>query len=79
MKVCILASGSKGNCAYIETDKTRSLVDLGMSASYISKSLKNIGVDPFSIQRVFITHTHSDHVAGLKVFIKKYHPIIYLT
>ena len=43
MKVCILASGSKGNCAYIETDKTRSLVDLGMSASYISKSLKNIG------------------------------------
>ena len=79
MKVCILASGSKGNCAYIETDKTRSLVDLGMSASYISKYLKNIGVDPFSIQRVFITHTHSDHVAGLKVFIKKYHPIIYLT
>lgn len=79
MKVCILASGSKGNCAYIETDKTRSLVDLGMSTSYISKSLKNIGVDPFSIQRVFITHTHSDHVAGLKVFIKKYHPIIYLT
>ena len=79
MKICVLASGSKGNCSYIETDKTKSLVDLGMSAGYIAKSLKSIGVDPSSIQRVFITHTHTDHVAGLKVFLKKYHPIVYLT
>lgn len=79
MKISILASGSKGNCAYIETDKTKSLVDLGMSASYVAKSLENIGVDPNEIERVFITHTHSDHVAGLRVFIKKYHPVVYLT
>ena len=79
MKICVLASGSKGNSSYIETDKTKSLVDLGMSAGYIAKSLKNIGVDPSEIQRVFITHAHTDHVAGLKVFLKKYHPIVYLT
>ena len=79
MKICVLASGSKGNCAYIETEKTRSLVDAGMSAGYIAKALKQIDVDPSSIQRVFITHAHSDHVAGLKVFLKKYHPIVYLT
>lgn len=79
MKICILASGSKGNSAYIETNETKSLVDLGMSEGYIAKALKNIDVDPSSIQRVFITHTHSDHVAGLKVFLKKYHPTVYLT
>ena len=79
MKICILASGSKGNSAYIETNETKSLVDLGMSAGYIAKALKNIDVGPSSIQRVFITHTHSDHVAGLKVFLKKYHPTVYLT
>ena len=79
MKICVLASGSKGNSAYIETGKTKSLVDLGMSAGYIVKSLKSIGVDPSEIQRVFITHAHTDHVAGLKVFLKKYHPIVYLT
>lgn len=79
MRICVLASGSKGNSSYIETDKTKSLVDLGMSAGYIAKSLKNIGVDPSEIQRVFITHAHTDHVAGLKVFLKKYHPIVYLT
>ena len=79
MKICVLASGSKGNCAYIETDSTKSLVDLGMSAGYVAKSLKKIGIDPSEIQRVFITHTHSDHVTGLKVFLKKYHPVVYLT
>ncbi len=79
MKICVLASGSKGNSAYIETDKTRSLVDLGMSAGYVAKALKNIDVDPYSIQRVFITHAHTDHVYGLKVFLKKYHPVVYLT
>ena len=79
MRICVLASGSKGNSSYIETDKTKSLVDLGMSAGYIAKSLKSIGVDPSEIQRVFITHAHTDHVAGLKVFLKKYHPVVYLT
>ena len=79
MKICVLASGSKGNSSYIETDKTKSLVDLGMSAGYIAKSLKSIGVDPSEIQRVFITHVHTDHVAGLKVFLKKYRPVVYLT
>ena len=79
MKICVLASGSKGNSSYIETDKTKSLVDLGMSAGYIAKSLKSIGVDPSEIQRVFITHAHTDHVAGLKIKKKKYHPVVYLT
>lgn len=79
MKICVLASGSKGNSSYIETDKTKSLVDLGMSAGYIAKSLKSIGVDPSEIQRVFITHAHTDHVVGLKVFLKKYRPVVYLT
>src|SRR5699024_9030689 len=28
---------------------------------------------------IFITHTHVDHIVGLKVFIKKHHPTVYLT
>ena len=79
MKICVLASGSRGNSAYIETDGTKSLVDLGMSAGYIAKSLKKVGVDPSEIERVFLTHTHTDHIAGLKIFVKKYHPTVYLT
>ena len=79
MKVCVLASGSKGNVTYIETEKTKSLIDIGMSCAYIEKNLKDIGVDPKEIQRIFITHAHSDHTNGLRVFLKKYNPTIYLT
>ena len=31
------------------------------------------------IDFVFLTHTHVDHVAGLRVFLKKYHSKVYLT
>ncbi len=79
MKVCVLASGSKGNSTYIEYKDTKILIDLGMSCSYIEQKLKEIGVEAKAIDAIFITHTHSDHINGLKVFLKKYHTNVYLT
>jgi len=79
LKISVLASGSKGNCTYIESDQTKILIDIGMSNLFVEKSLYSLGVDPDTIQGVFITHTHVDHIAGLKVFIKKHHPTVYLT
>lgn len=79
MKVSVLASGSKGNSTYIETNNTKVLIDAGMSNLYIEKKLILLGVNPDDINFVFITHTHTDHVAGLKVFIKKHHPKVFLT
>ena len=38
-----------------------------------------MGVNPDDINFIFITHTHTDHIAGLKVFIKKHHPKVFLT
>lgn len=79
MKVCVLASGSKGNVTYIETEKTKSLIDVGMSTAYIERKLKEININPKDIERIFITHTHNDHIKGLRVFLKKYNPTICLT
>ncbi|MEG0025840.1 MAG: MBL fold metallo-hydrolase [Bacilli bacterium] len=79
MKICSLASGSKGNTTYIATDKTNILIDLGVSCLYTEKKLKEIDVNPKDIIGILITHTHIDHISGLKVFIKKYNPTIYLT
>lgn len=79
MKVCVLASGSKGNSSYIETTNTKVLVDIGMSTLYIEKQMQNLNIDIKSINSVILTHTHVDHINGLKVFIKKYNPTIYLT
>lgn len=79
MKISVLASGSKGNSTYIETPNIKVLIDLGMSNLYIEKKLNQLGVNPNEISAIFITHPHIDHISGLKVFIKKYHPTVYLT
>ena len=79
MKISVLASGSKGNSTFIETDNTKILIDAGMSNLYIEKKLILLGINPNDINSIFITHTHADHIAGLRVFVKKHHPKVYLT
>ena len=79
MRVCVLSSGSKGNCTYVETKNHKILIDIGTSSLYVEKSLKSIGVNPEDIDIVLVTHAHIDHVAGIKVFSKKYNPLVYIS
>lgn len=79
MITCVLSSGSKGNSTFIATSSSKILIDIGRTSLYIEKKLKEINVDPNEINAILITHTHVDHISGLRVFIKKYNPIVYLT
>ena len=79
MRVCVLSSGSKGNCSYVETKNHKILIDIGNSSAYVERSLRSIGVEPSEIDMILITHAHIDHIAGLRVFSKKYTPKIYMT
>lgn len=79
MRICNLVSGSKGNCTYIETKKHKILIDVGTTSIQIEKKLLEINVEPSSIDIILITHSHIDHIKGLKVFNKKYKPLIYIT
>ena len=54
MRVCVLSSGSKGNCSYIETKNHKILIDIGNSCAYIERSLKSIGVEPNSIDTILM-------------------------
>ena len=56
-----LSSSSKGNCTFIQTEKTRILVDVGISGSKTEKLLKSIDINPQTIDAIFITHEHIDH------------------
>lgn len=79
MKVAVLASGSKGNCTYLKTNNHNILIDMGMTTKYIENALIELGVLPSSIDIIFITHDHNDHISALKTFTKKHKPKVYLT
>ena len=73
-RLCTLYSGSGGNAAYLETPTARILIDAGKCTRTLLTSLKAIGVDPDSLDAIFITHDHTDHVSSLEVLAKK-HPV----
>ena len=73
----VLGSGSGGNCALVASDRCRILVDAGFSAKRISHRLRSIGVEPESLDGILLTHEHSDHITGLKVFCGKFDVPIY--
>lgn len=79
MKVCVLSSGSKGNTTYIQSDKSKILIDAGNTSKYIKEKLEELEVKPDELDAILITHTHVDHINGLKVFIKKYNIPVYVT
>lgn len=79
MRVNVLSSGSKGNTTYIEAGDTRILIDCGNSCKYIVDKLRKMEIERDSIDAIFITHTHIDHVKGLKVFTKKHNIDVYVT
>lgn len=72
MRVCNLASGSKGSCTYIESDTSKILIDIGVSAKYVEECLRDMGVEPGTVDAILITHEHSDHIKGVINFAKKY-------
>ena len=81
MEICALASGSSGNCFYIENSKTNSavIVDAGISAKKIVEKLCLVGKSPDKIKGIFITHEHSDHIKGADVFARKFNIPIFAT
>lgn len=79
MKVCVLSSGSKGNCTYVETSSHKYLIDLGRNKKYITDKLKEIDVKPQDIDFILISHSHDDHVSALDSFIKAYNTKVCIT
>lgn len=71
MKLSLLASGSKGNCLFLQTDSCRLLIDAGLSGRETLVRLASIGVDAETLDGILITHEHTDHVRGVGALARR--------
>lgn len=72
MKFCSLASGSSGNCQYIEYKNTKIIIDAGLSGKKIEENLEKIGVKASDIDAIFVTHEHIDHIKSVGVLSRRH-------
>ncbi len=71
VELCVLGSGSKGNATLVRTERSALLIDAGLSARQLSRRLEVVGQDPDRLDAILLTHEHSDHIAGVRVFRKR--------
>jgi len=79
VSVSMLASGSRGNSAVVQTSKTKILVDAGISCRETFKRMRVLGEDPRTLSAILVTHEHADHISGLFVLAKKLRIPVFLT
>jgi phosphoribosyl 1,2-cyclic phosphodiesterase len=79
MRVCVLGSGSSGNCTYVEHGLTRLLVDAGLRAKEIVKRLLLIGIEPETLSGILISHEHHDHIHGAAALAKKFRLPVFIS
>ena len=74
---CSLYSGSSGNSLFVETDKTKILIDCGVSGKKIFQALEDLDTSIEEIDAILVTHEHLDHVQSLGNASKKFNLPIY--
>jgi phosphoribosyl 1,2-cyclic phosphodiesterase len=79
VRLTVLASGSKGNCTVVASERTRLLVDCGLSCRETFRRMRLMGEDPHTLSAILISHEHSDHINGLLVTAKKLRIPVYMT
>jgi phosphoribosyl 1,2-cyclic phosphodiesterase len=79
MRFASLGSGSQGNALVVEAGDTRVLLDCGFSTRSTVEKLARLGVSPEALRGVLVTHEHSDHIAGVFKFARRYELPVFLT
>ena len=71
MKLCVLGSGSAGNCTYIAAPKARILVDLGFGRRSLARRLREAELSLDRLDALLLTHEHTDHVSGVPALVRE--------
>ena len=61
-----------GFSALIERENTPTILfDTGTDETTLLRNMKTMGIDPRSIDEIFISHSHHDHIGGLAALLRK--------
>lgn len=70
MRFTVLASGSRGNAAIVESGGFRVLIDCGLSLRELTRRMQAHSISPDNIDALLITHFHSDHIRGIRALLQ---------
>jgi len=77
LNLCILASGSSGNCIYVGTEQTTILVDAGLSGRETALRAAQIGLSLDQLAGICLSHEHTDHAQGIGVLHRRFKVPLY--
>ena len=70
--ITALGSGSSGNAFVLHCKYGNYLIDAGFSRKELCKRMEQCNIAPESIRAVLISHEHTDHVKGCRVFADEF-------
>lgn len=79
VEICVLGSGSSGNCTFVGSSENGVLIDAGFTGRETMERLEKAGIEPARIAAILITHNHRDHIGGAGVMARKLGVPIYLS
>src|SRR5581483_6336960 len=79
LRVCVLGSGSRGNSTLVATEKTRLLIDAGLSKKETFARLAAVGERADGFSAIVISHEHTDHINGLKLLAPELNAPIFIS
>ena len=75
----VLGSGSSGNASIIHAPEGNILLDAGFSAKELERRMEACEIEPDSVRALLLTHEHTDHTKGCRVFADRHHIDAYMT
>jgi phosphoribosyl 1,2-cyclic phosphodiesterase len=81
IELCILASGSSGNCTLLRTPSGSLLIDAGIGPRTTAQRMDGTGASPLDIRAICLTHLDRDHFSpgwlttilkrGIRLFVHR--------
>ena len=77
LRLHVLGSGSKGNCALIEGPEGLIMIDDGFSRREVIRRMHELDLSEDDVRALILTHEHGDHVTGVSVWCRRWDGPLY--